>query len=92
MDKRDILREPIEHIDIKVCDATAIIEGMRGMSFTARGTAWAADILNMMLASEDCTVILCLAGSTSAAAGCHCDHRRDHRGYGLFRGPGLSAL
>jgi len=39
------------------------------MSFTARDTARAADILNRMIADADCTIILCLAGSTSAA-GC----------------------
>jgi deoxyhypusine synthase len=69
MDKRDFLREPIQHIDIKSFDATPIIDGMRGMSFTARDTARAADILNRMLADKDCTIILCLAGSTSAG-GC----------------------
>ena len=69
MDKRDILRDPIEHIDIKAFDSTAIIDGMRGMSFTARETARAADILNLMLGDKDCTIILCIAGSTSAG-GC----------------------
>jgi deoxyhypusine synthase len=69
MEKRDILQEPIEHIDIKAFDATALIDGMRGMSFTARETARAADILDLMLADKDCTIILCLAGSTSAG-GC----------------------
>ena len=69
MDKRDILRDPIEHIDIKAFDSTAIINGMRGMSFTARETARAADILNLMLGDKDCTIILCIAGSTSAG-GC----------------------
>jgi len=69
VDKRDILRDPIEHIDIKAFDSTAIIDGMRGMSFTARETARAADILNLMLGDKDCTIILCIAGSTSAG-GC----------------------
>lgn len=69
MDKRDILRDPIEHIDIKAFDSTAIIDGMRGMSFTARETARAADIFNLMLGDKDCTIILCIAGSTSAG-GC----------------------
>ncbi len=69
MDKRDILRDPIEHIDIKSFDATPIIDGMRGMSFTARDTARAADTLNMMLEDKDCTIILTIAGSTSAG-GC----------------------
>jgi deoxyhypusine synthase len=69
MDKRDILRDPIGHIDIKTFDSTPIIDGMREMSFTARETARAADILNRMLGDRDCTIILCVAGSTSAG-GC----------------------
>ncbi len=69
MDKRDFLREPVQHIDIKTFDATPIIDGLRGMSFTARDTARATDILNRMLEDRDCTILLCLAGSTSAA-GC----------------------
>lgn len=42
---------------------------MKDMSFTARDTARAADIFDMMLKDKDCTVILTLAGSTSAG-GC----------------------
>jgi deoxyhypusine synthase len=69
MSKKDLLREPIKHIDITSFDASPIIDAMRQMSFTARDTARAADILNMMVADKDCTVILCIAGSTSAG-GC----------------------
>ncbi|UCG57419.1 MAG: deoxyhypusine synthase [Phycisphaerales bacterium] len=69
MEKRDLLREPVRHIDIKSFDSTEIIEAMRDMSFSARDTARAADILCMMLRDRDCTIILCIAGSTSAA-GC----------------------
>lgn len=69
MDKKDILKEPIEHIDIKAFDSTRIIESMRGMSFTARDTARAADILVKMIQDKDCTIMLCIAGSTSAG-GC----------------------
>ena len=69
MDKKDILRQPIEHVDIKAFDSTKIIDAMRGMSFTARDTARAADILTTMIGDKDCTVMLCVAGSTSAA-GC----------------------
>ncbi len=69
MEKQDLLREPVEHIDIRTFDASPIIDAMREMSFTARDTARAADILNRMIADADCTIILCLAGSTSAA-GC----------------------
>jgi deoxyhypusine synthase len=42
---------------------------MRDMSFTARDTARAADILERMITDDECTIILCIAGSTSAA-GC----------------------
>jgi deoxyhypusine synthase len=69
MDKKDILKQPVEHIDIKSFDSTRIIDAMRGMSFTARDTARAADILNQMIADKDCTIMLCIAGSTSAG-GC----------------------
>ncbi len=71
MEKRDLLRDPVEHIDITSFDSTPIIEGMRGMSFTARETARATDILNRMLEDKDCTIILCIAGSTSAAGCMH---------------------
>jgi deoxyhypusine synthase len=69
MDKNDILRQPVEHIDIKAFDSTPIIDAMRQMSFTARDTAGAADILNTMIGDKDCAIILTIAGSTSAA-GC----------------------
>ncbi|MDA0990002.1 MAG: deoxyhypusine synthase [Verrucomicrobia bacterium] len=69
MTKQDYLSTPIEHIDITTFDATPIIDGMRNMSFSARDTANAADIYGQMLAKQDCTIILTIAGST-AAAGC----------------------
>jgi deoxyhypusine synthase len=69
MDKKKLLNETVKHIDIKSFDSTCQIEAMRQMSFTSRDTARAADILEMMMADKDCTVILCLAGSTSAG-GC----------------------
>jgi len=69
MKKKDLLKELIEHVDIKTFDATAIVDAMRKMSFTARDTARAADILSMMIEDKDCTIMLCIAGSTSAG-GC----------------------
>jgi len=69
MEKADFLKDPVEHIDIKSFDSTAIIEAMRNMSFTAGDIARAADIFNMMINDNECTIILCIAGSTSAA-GC----------------------
>ena len=69
MEKKDLLKDTIKHIDIKSFDATPIINSMREMSFTSRDTAVAADIFNRMLNDTQCTSILTLAGSTSAA-GC----------------------
>ena len=69
MDKKDLLKDTIKHIDIKSFDSTPIINSMRDMSFTSRDTAAAADIYNMMIAEKECTNILTLAGSTSAG-GC----------------------
>ncbi len=69
MKKKDFLKDTIKHIDITSFDSTPIINGMRGMSFTARDTARAAEIYDLMLKDKDCSIILTLAGSTSAG-GC----------------------
>jgi len=67
--KKSLLGNPVEHIDIKSFDARKIIDGMGKMSFTSRDTARAAGIYNEMLADKDCSIFLTLAGSTSAG-GC----------------------
>ena len=67
--KSALLQSEIEHIDITSFDARPIIEGMDKMSFTSRDLARATDIFNRMLQDEHCSIILTLAGSTSAA-GC----------------------
>jgi len=69
MEKKDLLKDTIKHIDIKSFDATPIIDSMREMSFTSRDTAVAADIYSRMINDTECTNILTLAGSTSAG-GC----------------------
>jgi deoxyhypusine synthase len=69
MEKKDFLKQTIEHIDIKSFDSAPIIDAMRKMSFTSRETAGAADILQRMINDKECSVILTLAGSTSAG-GC----------------------
>ena len=69
MKKKDVLKKPVRHVDITAFDATPIINAMRDMSFTSRDTAVAADIFTRMLRDKGCTIILTLAGSTSAA-GC----------------------
>jgi len=67
--KRELLKETIEHIDIKSFDSTPIVESMKKMSFSSRDTANAADILLKMVRDKECTNMLTLAGSTSAG-GC----------------------
>jgi deoxyhypusine synthase len=69
MDKKELLKKTVEHIDIKSFDSTQLIDAMSKMSFTSRDTARAAHIYDMMLSEKDCAVILTLAGSTSAG-GC----------------------
>jgi deoxyhypusine synthase len=69
MTKNNFLKDPVKHIDINSFDSTEIIEAMKDMSFTARDTAKAAEILNRMIDDDQCTVFLCIAGSASAA-GC----------------------
>jgi deoxyhypusine synthase len=69
MEKKDYLKKPIEHIDITAINTVEMIQAMRGMSFSARDLALAADIYDRMLSDSACAVILTIAGSTSAA-GC----------------------
>ncbi|MBI2547741.1 deoxyhypusine synthase [Candidatus Woesearchaeota archaeon] len=69
MNKKDLLKETVRHIDITSFDSTPIITAMAQMSFTSRDTARAAQILNQMITEKDCSIILTLAGSTSAG-GC----------------------
>ena len=69
MKKSDLLKDTIKHFDIKAIDTRPIIDAMRDMSFTSRDTAIAADIYNLMINDKECSIILTLAGSTSAG-GC----------------------
>ncbi|HEX8640921.1 MAG TPA: deoxyhypusine synthase [Allosphingosinicella sp.] len=67
--KAELLSKTVEHIDIKSFDARPIVEAMKKMSFTSRDLGRATEIYNQMLADPDCSVILVIAGSTSAG-GC----------------------
>jgi deoxyhypusine synthase len=69
MEKKELLNQTIEHIDIKSFDSAPIIDAMRKMSFTSRDTASAADILQRMINDKGCSIFLTLAGSTGAG-GC----------------------
>lgn len=67
--KAELLSTEVEHIDITSFDARPIIDSMDKMSFTSRDLARATQIFNRMLQDEKCSIILTLAGSTSAG-GC----------------------
>ena len=67
--KAELLKNTVKHIDITSFDARPIIDSMAGMSFTSRDLARATSIFNEMVADKDCSVILTIAGSTSAG-GC----------------------
>ena len=67
--KEELLSSPVEHIDITKFDARQIVEAMGKMSFTSRDLARATDIYNQMLSDPTCSIILVVAGSTSAG-GC----------------------
>ncbi|HYA43620.1 MAG TPA: deoxyhypusine synthase [Syntrophobacteraceae bacterium] len=67
--KKELLTEPIEHIDITGFNAIGLVEAMSRMSFSARELASASMIFDRMISDESCTVVLALAGSTSAG-GC----------------------
>src|SRR5215212_7302574 len=67
--KSELLSTPVEHIDITSFDARPIVEAMGKMSFTSRDLARATGIYNQMLEDPACSIILVIAGSTSAG-GC----------------------
>ncbi len=69
--KKEILKKPVEHIDITSFDARKIIASMEKMSFVSREIANAANIFNQMIDDKNCTIFLTLAGSTSAAGCMH---------------------
>ncbi len=69
--KKDLLKKPVEHIDITSFDSRNIISSMEKMSFVSRETAKASNIFNEMIKDKDCTIFLTLAGSTSAAGCMH---------------------
>src|SRR5438445_7700264 len=67
--KEQLLSTPVEHIDITKFDARPIVDAMGHMSFTSRDLARATNIYNTMLEDRGCSIILVIAGSTSAG-GC----------------------
>lgn len=70
-ERNQLLSDKVEHIDITKHDTRPLIEAMSKMSFSARDLARASKIFDMMIKDPDSTVILSLAGSTSAAGCMH---------------------
>ena len=65
--KSDLLVDVVEHIDIKQHNVVPLVEAMGKMAFSARDLGRAAQIYETMLRDEQCTIILCLAGSIFSA-------------------------
>src|ERR1700747_80403 len=65
--KQELLKQPIQHIDIKQHDVVALVDAMQHMAYSSRDLARAAQIYERMLRDKDCGVILCLAGSLISA-------------------------
>jgi len=65
--KKELLKDPIRHIDIKAHNVVALVDAMQSMAYSSRDLARAASIYERMLRDQDCGVILCLAGSLISA-------------------------
>jgi len=66
-DKKDFLKETIQHFDIKKYNVIPIVDAMEKMAFSARDLNRGARIFDMMQKDKDCAVILTLAGSLFSA-------------------------
>ena len=64
--KRQLLSNPVQHIDIKAHDTRTLISAFNGMSFSARELGRACELYEAMLRDDRCAIILTVAGSTSA--------------------------
>ena len=65
--KQELLKQPIQHIDIKQHNVVALVDAMKHMAYSSRDLARAASIYERMLRDQECGVILCLAGSLISA-------------------------
>ena len=65
--KKELLHQPIQHIDIKQHNVVALVDAMQQMAYSSRDLARAASIYERMLRDKECGVILCLAGSLISA-------------------------
>ena len=66
-EKKDYLKDVVEHIDIKKHNVIPLVEAMEKMAFSARDLNRAAQIYDRMLTDKNCGIILTLAGSLFSA-------------------------
>jgi deoxyhypusine synthase len=67
MSKKQLLSQPVEHIDMTRHNVVPLVQAMRDMAYSARDLHRAADIYDRMLRDRDCGIILTLAGSLISA-------------------------
>lgn len=67
MSSKPLLKDEIQHLDLDSFNPVPLVEAMEHMAFSARSTARAAKIYRQMLEDQDCSIILCLAGSLVSA-------------------------
>ena len=65
--KHDLLKQTIQHIDIKQHNVVELVDAMQSMAYSSRDLARAASIYERMVRDHDCGIILCLAGSLISA-------------------------
>lgn len=66
-EKKDFLKDTIQHINITKHNVVPLVEAMEKMAFSARDLNRAARIYEMALKDKECAVILTLAGSIFSA-------------------------
>lgn len=65
--KNELLKNKVEHIDIKKFNSVPLVDAFDNMAFQSRNLARACKIYDGMLKDKNCTNILCLAGSLVSA-------------------------
>ena len=66
-EKDNLLKQKIQHIDIKTFNSVPLIDSFSHMAFQSRNLARSCKIYDSMLKDQNCTIILCLAGSLVSA-------------------------
>lgn len=67
LEKKDYLKETIQHFDMKEHNVVPMVKAMKNMAFQARNLANGAEIFDMMVKDKECSIFLTLAGSLISA-------------------------